>query len=75
MKSPVSVTMAGVPRTPMDCPSAYSRATGVGAQVLFMSSWPPALARVSASLRSAEHHTTSALRQLSVSGPVRGKNT
>src|ERR1700721_1548178 len=66
--------IAGVPRTPMFSPSSYSRFTGVGAQTLFMSSVAPAFARVSASLRLAEHQTTSAFFQLSVPGPVRGKN-
>src|ERR1700729_528013 len=66
--------IAGVPRTPRFSPSSYSRFTGVGAQILFMSSVAPALARVRASLRLGEHQTTSAFFQLSVPGPVRGKN-
>ena len=39
-----------------------------------MSSAAPAFARVNASFRLAEHQTTSAFFQLSVPGPVRGKN-
>src|ERR1700733_3590341 len=66
--------MAGVPRTPIFSPNSYSRFTGVGEQILFMSSTAPALARVRASLRLGEHQTTSAFFQLSVPGPVRGKN-